>query len=124
MGRLMRAHDWSATPLGPVEGWPQSLKTAMRIVPVRKLGNTLLDFSRIEAVRAQACCEPVDLAALTADLANDFRSVRRDARGRKRGAGAVPWEAATGCGGWDGVRRPGLCQAHARQLDYIQVSES
>jgi signal transduction histidine kinase len=27
MGRLCRATDWSATPLGPVEQWPQSLKT-------------------------------------------------------------------------------------------------
>jgi signal transduction histidine kinase len=28
----MRAIDWAATPLGPVEHWPQSLKTAVRIV--------------------------------------------------------------------------------------------
>lgn len=27
MGRLCRARDWSATPLGPVDEWPQSLKT-------------------------------------------------------------------------------------------------
>jgi PAS domain S-box-containing protein len=27
MGALMRARDWSATPLGPVELWPQSLRT-------------------------------------------------------------------------------------------------
>jgi signal transduction histidine kinase len=39
-----------------------------------KLVNTLLDFSRIEAGRAQASYEPVDLAALTADLASSFRS--------------------------------------------------
>src|SRR5262249_50698652 len=32
MSRLMRAHDWSATPLGPVGSWPQSLKTAVRIL--------------------------------------------------------------------------------------------
>jgi PAS domain S-box-containing protein len=32
MNRLMRAHDWSASPLGPVEGWPQALKTAVRII--------------------------------------------------------------------------------------------
>jgi signal transduction histidine kinase len=32
MSRLMRAHDWAATPLGPVECWPQSLKTAVRII--------------------------------------------------------------------------------------------
>jgi signal transduction histidine kinase len=39
-----------------------------------KLVNTLLDFSRIEAGRAQASYELTDLAALTADLASNFRS--------------------------------------------------
>jgi PAS domain S-box-containing protein len=39
-----------------------------------KLVNTLLDFSRIEAGRATASYEPTDLAALTADLASNFRS--------------------------------------------------
>ena len=29
MGALMRAHDWSSSPLGPPEGWPQSLRTAV-----------------------------------------------------------------------------------------------
>ena len=32
MGRLIRAHDWAATPLGPPGTWPQSLKTAIRIM--------------------------------------------------------------------------------------------
>jgi hypothetical protein len=32
MGSLMRALDWDATPLGPPEHWPQSLKTAVRIM--------------------------------------------------------------------------------------------
>ncbi|HEV7410990.1 MAG TPA: PAS domain-containing protein, partial [Bradyrhizobium sp.] len=32
MGALMRAYDWSATPLGPPENWPQSLRTALRIL--------------------------------------------------------------------------------------------
>lgn len=31
-GALMRQTDWSQTPLGPVEQWPQSLKTVVRIV--------------------------------------------------------------------------------------------
>jgi signal transduction histidine kinase len=39
-----------------------------------KLVNTLLDFSRIEAGRADPVFEPVDLAALTADVASNFRS--------------------------------------------------
>ena len=32
MGARMRARDWSQTPLGPPEQWPQSLKTAVRIL--------------------------------------------------------------------------------------------
>ncbi len=39
-----------------------------------KLVNTLLDFSRIEAGRVEASYEPVDLAAVTAELASVFRS--------------------------------------------------
>jgi PAS domain S-box-containing protein len=39
-----------------------------------RLVNTLLDFSRIEANRMQACYEPLDLAQLTLDLASVFRS--------------------------------------------------
>ena len=29
MAGLVRAHDWAATPLGPAEAWPQSLRTAV-----------------------------------------------------------------------------------------------
>ena len=32
MGALMRAKDWSTTPLGPPEQWPRSLRTAVRII--------------------------------------------------------------------------------------------
>ena len=39
-----------------------------------KLVNSLLDFSRIEAGRAQATYERIDLANLTSDLASNFRS--------------------------------------------------
>jgi PAS domain S-box-containing protein len=39
-----------------------------------KLVNTLLDFSRIQAGRMQARFEPVDLPAVTAELASVFRS--------------------------------------------------
>ncbi|WKL57670.1 response regulator [Asticcacaulis sp. ZE23SCel15] len=32
LARLMRAHDWDKTPVGPPELWPRSLKTAIRIM--------------------------------------------------------------------------------------------
>src|SRR5689334_1744461 len=32
MGRLMRSHDWSQTPFGPLESWPQSLRTAISLM--------------------------------------------------------------------------------------------
>lgn len=72
--------------MGPVE---DALKQAGDPVPVKresleltrrnslrllKLVNTLLDFSRIEAGRVQAIYEPINLAALTTELASLFRS--------------------------------------------------
>ncbi len=32
MGEAIRSHDWAASPLGPPENWPQSLKTAVDIM--------------------------------------------------------------------------------------------
>jgi hypothetical protein len=32
IGHDLSAVDWAATPLGPVEGWPQSLRTAVNIL--------------------------------------------------------------------------------------------
>lgn len=44
-----------------------------------KLVNSLLDFSRVEAGKAQANVEPVDLARLTVELASNFRSAMEKA---------------------------------------------
>jgi PAS domain S-box-containing protein len=46
-------------------------RNALRL---QKLVNTLLDFSRIEAGRVRVSFQPVDLAALTRDLASNFQS--------------------------------------------------
>jgi signal transduction histidine kinase len=46
-------------------------RNALRL---QKLVNSLLDFARIEAGRVEAAYEPVDLPALTRDLASTFRS--------------------------------------------------
>ena len=32
MGARMRGHDWSASPLGDPEGWPQSLRTVVGLM--------------------------------------------------------------------------------------------
>ncbi|TWI66455.1 signal transduction histidine kinase [Pseudoduganella lurida] len=32
MGRLIAEHDWSTTPLGPLTGWPQSLRTTVSLM--------------------------------------------------------------------------------------------
>ncbi|MCC6587982.1 MAG: PAS domain S-box protein [Bryobacterales bacterium] len=47
-------------------------RNALRLL---RLVNSLLDFSRIEAGRISASYTPVDLAALTSDLASNFRSL-------------------------------------------------
>lgn len=47
-------------------------RNALRLL---KLVNSLLDFSRMEAGRSAVFFEPVDLSALTLDLASQFRSV-------------------------------------------------
>jgi signal transduction histidine kinase/DNA-binding response OmpR family regulator len=46
-------------------------RNALRLL---RLVNSLLDFARIEAGRAEATYVPTDLAALTADLASSFRA--------------------------------------------------
>ncbi|WP_315858488.1 HAMP domain-containing sensor histidine kinase [Rhizobium leguminosarum] len=48
-----------------------SQRNALRLL---RLVNTLLDFSRIEAGQADATFKRTDIAALTADLASNFRS--------------------------------------------------
>jgi PAS domain S-box-containing protein len=67
-----------ADPLTPAQRERLDLarRSALRL---QKLVNTLLDFSRIEAGRAQASYQATDLAALTAELASNFRSAMEKA---------------------------------------------
>jgi signal transduction histidine kinase len=60
-------------PLPPGQRERQEMirRNALRLL---KMVNSLLDFSRIEAHRAQAVYETTDLAAYTAELASTFRS--------------------------------------------------
>ena len=66
-------NDQSSTALAPIHR--SRLQTAHRnSLRLLKLVNSLLDFSRIEAGRADASFEPIDLAKLTRELASNFES--------------------------------------------------
>jgi signal transduction histidine kinase len=67
---LARAGTGGAIPV-PREDLALMHRNALRLL---RLVNTLLDFSRLEAGRLEATYAPADLAALTADLASNFRS--------------------------------------------------
>ncbi|HEX4134818.1 MAG TPA: ATP-binding protein [Bryobacteraceae bacterium] len=66
------ANSHGVLPMGAAASLAVAHRNALRLL---KLVNTMLDFSRIEAGRAQACYQPVDLAALTEELASNFQSL-------------------------------------------------
>ena len=48
MSERIAGHDWASTPLGPVDGWPQSLQTAVRIVLGSRFSRFAARFSFID----------------------------------------------------------------------------
>ena len=71
LGPLEEALGEKALSAGLYSRLDVAYRNSLRLL---KLVNTLLDFSRIEAGRIEAVYEPVDLAALTTELASVFRS--------------------------------------------------
>lgn len=65
------AHDKNLMSVGDRENIVVAHRNALRLL---KLVNTLLDFSRVQADRAQATFRPTDLATLTGHLASSFDS--------------------------------------------------
>jgi PAS domain S-box-containing protein len=91
--------------LGPLEdllnrqGLADDVKEPMRAthrnaLRLLKLVNNLLDYSRVEAGRAQAAYQQLDLAELTTDLASSFRSIIEKA-GMRLSVQAEPINKAT-----------------------------
>jgi signal transduction histidine kinase/DNA-binding response OmpR family regulator len=71
LGPLEEALGSAELPPRVAEPLELARRNSLRLL---KLVNSLLEFSRIEAGRVQASFEPMDLAALTRDLASTFRS--------------------------------------------------
>ncbi len=71
LGPLEDALESTALPPAQRESLAVAHRNSLRLL---RLVNTLLDFSRIEAGRAEASFEPVDVGRLTAELASAFRS--------------------------------------------------
>jgi PAS domain S-box-containing protein len=64
----------------PADAHEQLAMAHRNCLKLTRLVNTLLDFSRIEAGRAQARYEPTDLPRLTAEIASSFRFACEQAR--------------------------------------------
>jgi len=71
IGNLEAALADARLPQSEREQLDVAYRNSLRLL---KLVNSLLDFSRIEAGRAQAIYQPTDVAAVTAELASNFRS--------------------------------------------------
>jgi hypothetical protein len=49
MGKVIRSIDWGKTPLGPIELWPQSLRTAVSLC--------LFELPHLPGLGTQACAD-------------------------------------------------------------------
>ena len=98
MGALMRAKDWSQSPLGPPGAWPQSLKTVVRIMLTSRYAMWMAWGAELTLLlQRRLPAHPRRQAPLGARGAGPARSGRRSGRTSGR--------ASRRC--WTAARRPG-----------------
>ncbi|WP_245724552.1 ATP-binding protein [Micromonospora citrea] len=120
-GRLMARLDWAATPLGPVDGWPQSLRAAVRVVLSSRYPMLLLWGDRFTQLYNDA------YSALIGDkhpdaLGDDVRVTL--AEGWDVLAPLIDEAMATGVASWVPALRLLLDRAGYREEAYFSVSHA
>lgn len=78
LGPIEQALSDQADPLGPAQA-ERLVMVRRNALRLQRLVNSLLDFSRAEAGRLDTRFAPVDLAALTAEIASTFRAAFQQA---------------------------------------------
>ena len=92
MGDVVRAKDWSSTPLGPIKSWAQSLRTAVSLCLSSNFPINIIwgrEHTQIYNDGYRVVCGAVHPRALGEDysvtrgecLAGDWRLIRSGARG-------------------------------------------
>ncbi|MET8353006.1 ATP-binding protein [Micromonospora sp. NPDC005206] len=120
-GRLMAELDWTASPLGPVTGWPQSLRAAVRMVLSSRYPMLLLWGDRFSQLYNDA------YSALIGDkhpgaLGDDVRVTL--AEGWDVLAPLIQQAMATGVASWAPALRLLLERAGYREEAYFSVSHA
>ncbi|MEU7754168.1 ATP-binding protein [Micromonospora sp. NPDC049171] len=120
-GRLMAELDWARTPLGPVTGWPQSLRAAVRMVLSSRYPMLLLwgeSFSQLYNDAYSALIGDKHPAALGDDVRVTL------AEGWDVLAPLIEQATATGVASWVPALRLLLERAGYREEAYFSVSHA
>jgi hypothetical protein len=91
MGARVRAHDWAATPLGPPEAWPPSLRTAVGMVLASKFPACLVWGPGLTTIHNDAF-RPI-LGAKPEALGRPFSEVWSEAWHEIGPIAGAPWPA-------------------------------
>jgi hypothetical protein len=91
IGARVRAHDWAATPLGPLEAWPHPLRTAVGMVLASKFPACLVWGPGLTTIHNDAF-RPI-LGAKPEALGRPFSEVWSEACTRSGRSPGAPWPA-------------------------------